>query len=67
MEIMAIPKEIRDVLDFSNTEPVLKPGATDQQKLFMLIGLVNYLKIEIKTSRFLKTKNNFIFLEKYTI
>ena len=33
MEIMGIPKELKKVLDFSNTEPVLKDGATDQQKI----------------------------------
>lgn len=31
--MLAIPKEIRDVLDFSNTVPVLKPCATDKQKI----------------------------------
>lgn len=32
-KIMAIPKELQGMLDFSNTEPVLKNGATDQQKI----------------------------------
>lgn len=33
MEIMAVPKELKGILDFSNAEPILKACATDQQKI----------------------------------
>ena len=56
MEIMAIPKEIRDVLDFSNTEPVLKPGATDQQKIIYADWISELFKYRHQLDPFFKDK-----------
>ena len=56
MEIMAIPKEIRDVLDFSNTEPVLRPGATDQQKIIYADWISELFKDRDQDEPFFKDK-----------